>query len=188
MEIVTVNYNTPDLLLRLIKSIRKFSDVPIRVIDGSTTEFKIPAIDVCIAADVDIECFNYNIHHGRGLDYALETSRYNHVLCVDSEVQLLKGIMECFKADKPLEGLPCMVDSNGMNNPIGGILYLHPELLMVDVKWYRNQEFKFIHHGAPAIQLMAETGNEQKRCLPETARNYYIRGGRGTVERFGYNF
>ena len=38
MEIVTVNFKTPDLTERLIDSIRKVSPVPIRVIDGSDTE------------------------------------------------------------------------------------------------------------------------------------------------------
>lgn len=189
MEIVTVHYKTPDLLERLINSIRAFSEIKIRVIDGSDTEEsqRLTKI-VCGKPNVILEMHGYNIHHGRGLHHAISTSTEDWCLCVDSEVQLKQGILEALTYSKPLEGFACKVDSNGINNPIGGITYLHPELLLVNVNWYNNQQFKFIHHGAPAIRIMAGTSNDEKYCMDENYRELYIRGGRGTVSRFGYNF
>ena len=189
-EIVTVNYNTPDLVERLIKSIRDFSNVSIRIIDGSDNgEKRMETIGVVERNEnVSINCFDYNIHHGRGLDYAISSSTFNWVLCVDSEVQLKTGIFDCFTFQLPLEGFPCMVDKDGMSRKDGSITYLHPELLLVKTSWYNNQQHKFIHHGAPAIVLMGGTPPEFKNAMPEELKQYYIRGGRGTVNRYGYNF
>ena len=49
IEILTVNYNTPDLINSLIKSVRDVEgDYPIRVIDGSDSEpYKTDIIEVC---------------------------------------------------------------------------------------------------------------------------------------------
>ena len=191
MEIVTVHYNTPDLLERLIKSVRLFSDIVIRVIDGSDTESMQKATKAICAGfpDMKLEQHGWNIHHGRGLHHAISTSVEDFTLCTDSEVQLLDGVLGIFEYKKALEGFCCEVDNHGMNVPQGqGILYLHPELLMVNADWYKSQPHHFIHHGAPAIDLMRHTSNAEKTCIPEELKEFYIRGGRGTVNRFGYNF
>ena len=188
MEIVSVNYNTPDYIDRLITSIRQYYDYPIRIIDGSTEPYRQQLKDISNNRNVSLNLFDYNIHHGRGLHHAISTSTEDWVLCVDSEVQILQGMFECFKLKKPLEGFCCNVDQHGMNTPVGGITYLHPELLAVNVEWYNNQQFKFIHHGAPAIVIMGGCSADVKECMDEEHRKLYIRGGRGTVNRFGYNF
>ena len=191
MEIVTVHYNTPDLLERLIRSSNAICEYPIRVIDGSDTESMQQATKaICdLFLNVTLEQHGWNIHHGRGLHHAVSTSAFSLVLCVDSEVQLLDGIFRIFKYKTPLEGFCCDVNNHGMNVPQGqGILYLHPELLMVNADWYKSQPHHFIHHGAPAIDLMRHTSNAEKTCIPEELKKFYIRGGRGTVNRFGYNF
>lgn len=189
MEILTVHYKTPDLLERLIKSIRAFTDITIRVIDGSDEEHYIrQTAMVCSWYDnINLEQLGYNIHHGRGLHYAISNSTSDWLLAVDSEVQLLQGIIEAFQFEKPLEGFCCEVNNDGLNVS-KGILYLHPELLLIKPSWYNNQPHKFIHHGAPAIEVMKNNGNDVKHCMDEDYKKLYIRGGRGTVNRFGYNF
>ena len=189
MEILTIHYKTPDLLERLIKSIRVFTSITIRVIDGSDTqEMQRTTALVCSWYDnIILEQLGYNIHHGRGLDYGLRMSCEEWVLAVDSEVQLLQGIIEAFQFKTNLEGFCCEVNNSGLNVK-QGILYLHPELLLINNFWYKQQHFKFIHHGAPAIDVMKHASLADKHCMAEQYKELYIRGGRGTVNRFGYNF
>lgn len=187
MEILTVNYNTPDLIDRLIQSIRNsgYNNV-IRIIDGSDREETMRLMKtICNQPNVILQQVGYNIHHGRGLHLGISSSTSDWILCVDSEVQILPGMFEVFTYSKAYEGFPCYVNQFGYNG--GEILYLHPELLLVDARKYKAQSWKFIHHGAPAIQVMTQCPDNEKSCLPDEFKKFYIRGGRGTVSRFGYN-
>jgi GT2 family glycosyltransferase len=189
MEIVTVNYNTPDLIDNLIGSVREVSSLSIRVIDGSDREETQRLVrEVCgDYSNVICEQLGYNIHHGRGMDYALNTTKHDDwVLIIDSDSMIKAGLLEALRYDKPYCGFGMQVNRYGINCE-HDILYLHPHFLLVNINHYHTHPFKFIHHGAPAIQIMANTPNEQKNVIDEKYQEFFVRGGRGTVDRFGYN-
>lgn len=180
-ELISVNYKTPDLIERLIKSIRVFSEIQIRIIDGSDTEeTRKLSKEVCEKySNVIIEQLGYNVHHGRGLDYGLNNSQFEWVLCVDSDCEILQGMFECFQFTNMIEGFcyDCTKDNAGSN-------YLHPELCMVNVKKYKEGKLKFVYSGAPATEFNKTT---DKLCMNNDYKKFYIRHGRGTCSRFGYN-
>lgn len=180
-EIISVNYNTPDLLERLLTSIRQNYNQPIRIIDGSDTEeFRRLAKMVCDKfTGITLEQLGYNIHHGRGLDYAIASSTLDWCMCIDSDCEILQGMFECFKFTHAYEGFCC---STSYTNK-----YVHPEILLVDVQKYRHNPNKFIKHGEPAIKIMRDNNMTDRLCMPEEFKKFYIRHGRGTCGRFGYN-
>lgn len=189
MEIITVNYNTPDLIDNLIKSIRSTYSNPIRVIDGSDKkEFSKQTQQVCLNyTGVTIESLGYNIHHGPGIHYALGNSRHEWALIIDSDSRVKEGLLEVLHFDKPYCGFGMRVNRFGFNVPDGDVLYLHPHFLLVNTWFYKFSPYKFIKHGAPAIQIMLNLGDDQKSVIDDKHLALFDRGGRGTVERFGYN-
>lgn len=193
-EIISVNYNTPDLVDTMIESIRKYEgDYPIRIIDGSDREpYKTKTKEVCEKYyNVKLNQFGWNIHHGRGLDFGILSSTYDWVLCFDSDSSLSgHGLFKALQFKFKYEGFPCYVNEFGIDvnkDTPGNILYLHPMFLLVDTKHYRTSPYKFVHHGAPAIKIMAGNDNKDKYIIPDEFKQYFSRGGRGTVNRFGYN-
>lgn len=188
IEICTINYNTPDLIENLIKSIQSlYTHLPIRVIDGSDTEeFQRLTKMVCTKYGCELVQLGYNIHHGRGMHYAMKTTKHEWVLFIDSDSSIKQGLLEALLYDKPYCGFGMQVNRYGINVD-KGILYLHPHFLLVNTLSYHYHQGKFIHHGAPAIQLMELTPDTMKNVIDNKYLELFNRGGRGTVNRFGYN-
>lgn len=187
VEICSVNFKTPDLIEKLIESVRSECNNPIRIIDGSDTEEHQRLIRiVCADYMVELNQLGYNIHHGRGMDYIMNTTKYDWVLLIDSDSSIKSGLLEVLRYDKPYCGFGMQVNQFGINVP-KGILYLHPHFLLVNTWHYRTHDWKFIHHGAPAIQVMAMLPDEEKNVIDDKYLELFNRGGRGTVNRFGYN-
>lgn len=83
---LTVSYNTPEYLERLLSSFRKFYDIPYLVIDGSDEENYNKIKDFDKRFNVELLHFNYNIHHGPGMTYGLNYIKTDQVLLVDSDI------------------------------------------------------------------------------------------------------
>jgi len=88
---LTVNYNTPGLLKRLLVSFRKFYDIPYVVIDGSdkSNYQKIKGFDEMF--NVQIHHFPHNIHHGPGMEYGIKQIKTDQILVLDSDIIVLDG-------------------------------------------------------------------------------------------------
>ena len=208
IEIVTVNYNTPDLVKRLIKSVREIEgNYPISIIDGSDKgpfQSEVYNLRSCYE-NVEVFPMGYNIHHGRGMDYALSSSRYQWCLIIDSDNYIKQPVIEKMKSlavgDRKIVGWELIVDSQGKNDP-SGFPYYHPMLLLFNTEYYsklRNMGIGFIHHGAPAIQIMQylhdnnlsqKVGIDMFKGLginKSDIGEYINLASRGTVNRFGYN-
>lgn len=177
-EVVSVNYCTPDLIDRLITSIRKFSDVPIRIIDGSDKEpFKSQVKEVCAKfTNITLIQLGYNIHHGRGLDYAISSSTLDWCLCIDSDAEILNNLFNALQFTHFIEGFAYDVGFDKQ--------YVHPEFMLVNVAKYKTSKYKFIHDGAPAFVINKTT---DKLCMDHKYLKKLCRHGRGTCGRFGYN-
>lgn len=88
---LTVNYNTPEHLERLLKSFRQFYDIPYLVIDGSSEAKykKIKNFDK--KYNIELIHIGYNIHHGPGMAYGISLINTDQILLVDSDVIVYKG-------------------------------------------------------------------------------------------------
>ena len=215
IEILTVNYNTPDLIDRMIKSVCEIEgDYPIRIIDGSDKEpFKSKIIEICDKYEnVKLEQQGWNIHHGRGLDLGVSTSNYEWVILMDSDGFISQPIIEktyncAIENNKMMVGRSVYVNTAGISegrkysiqHPIR---YFHASYLLFNKNYYlelKKQNAGFIHHGAIAIKMMIYlymNGLSDKvgidiweyLQIPDNEMdNYFHYGGRGTVNRFGYN-
>jgi len=212
LEIVSVNFNTPDFIDRLVYSVlKREGKYPTRIIDGSNKEPYITQIkEVCSKYNyVQLEQFGYNIHHGRGLDYAITSSAYDWVMCMDSDNYFIRPVLEamyfaCIEKQKKLCGYYCYVDENMIARPDRledhhhKILYFHPSMFLIKKSFYMEMakdNIKFMHHGAPAIRIAKYLrGKEHGLKLDEALgfdykdiRQYVNLESRGTVNRFGYN-
>jgi glycosyltransferase involved in cell wall biosynthesis len=208
IEIITINYNTPDLVERLIRSVREIEgNYPIRVIDGSDTlEFQSGTSRLCtLYEDVITVRMGWNIHHGRGINYALKTSMYEWCLIIDSDNYLQQPVIEKMMSlatgEKKIVGWEMTVNSEGLNDP-DGFPYFHPQLLLFNTAYYHGlipRGVQFIHHGAPAIRIMQylfvnglshRVGIDMFEGLgidKADIGKYTVLKNRGTVNRFGYN-
>lgn len=91
ITVITVNYNTPEYLERLLESFRRFYDIPVLVIDGSNKENyeKIKNFDKRFS--ISLMHFPYNIHHGPGLLLASKQVKTDRFLFLDSDMIIHSG-------------------------------------------------------------------------------------------------
>lgn len=189
VAVVTVHYNTPVLLWRLLRSVRRFYPrLPVTVIDGSDRRLDrlcSRVIGQSFGADVDV--IGHNIHHGPGLDRGIRRSSAEFVVVVDTDVELIRpGFIEA--------ALNCMgdfgvggvqwVDGDGKDvNEGEGTPYLHPRLAMIRRDAYLAGPTA-IRHGAPFLPVMQHLQGRGLSELPEMDR-FFVEDAKGTVRRTG---
>lgn len=134
---LTVNYNTPDLLERLLISFRKFYDIPYWIVDGSDEEHFAQIKDFAEKYQVKIIHFNYNIHHGPGLAYGFQNIETDQILLLDSDLIIYnKGFVEDFQSKLKSEnyGIGAVYPGNYIGNDTENVRYLHPACALINRK------------------------------------------------------
>ena len=185
IPIVTVSYNSPDLIAALLASIRRFYPNPVYVIDGSRPEVAAQIRPVAEQyADVTFIPFGYNIHHGPGMTWAIRNlDLHGPVLFLDSDVEVLRrGFLESLReALAPgLYGVGSLMYVNTLGQPVeqDGYLYLHPACMLCDVDVMRQWPLP-IKHGAPMMPSMV--------AMHEARRTDLIRNVPWVQNDFGSN-
>lgn len=100
LTLITCNYNTPNLIIKLLQSVKHTSSqLPkIIVINTSTTEDSDK-----ILSENNIPYFNFKgASHGEAVDLAFEKVKTKYVLLVDSDVIFLKDFLPVFEKFKSL--------------------------------------------------------------------------------------
>jgi len=132
---LTVNYNTPDLLERLLISFRRYYDIPYWVVDGSDdTHFELIK-DFADKYNVRIIHFNYNIHHGPGMAYGFQNIKTDQILLLDSDIIIYtKGFIEKFQNELKPEnyGIGAVYWGNRPDSDTEHINYLHPACALIN--------------------------------------------------------
>lgn len=189
IEIVTVNYNTPDLMVTLLESYFKYgySKYPIHVLDGSDDLGSAVTLEqYCREKNVRYTAFGFNIHHGPGLHYGIMCSPEDQVWLMDSDAVFnCEGLFDAIELTFEFGcGRICTVDSNGFDRK-EGIKYLHPNCCLISKEKYLKSA-PLIKHGAPFIETM----KTMKFPLLDSwsiIKKFVSPGKRGTVSRYGYN-
>lgn len=161
IPIVTVSYNTPDLIDGLLRTLRQFYTNRVYVIDGSNPDVAETIRAVTAGYDnVEFVPFGYNIHHGPGMAWAINhLGLSGEVLFLDSDVEILKaGFLESMHAElRPgMYGVGCVltVDLLGNDRPDdGSVPYLYPACMLTNIDVVRQWPLP-IKHGAPMIPTM----------------------------------
>lgn len=192
VKIITVNYNTPELIKKLIETYYefKYDKYQLIIIDGSDLKNKIEEIKKLSEKYTYIifDFIGYNIHHGPGLHYAIQKYKSEYYLLVDSDLYFKKaGYIEyCLdNINDNLYGVGRVIKYE--KNVHNGMSYLHPNGCLINRKKY--YEFSpLIAHGAPFINTMNDILNKGKSNIIKEInfKKYINRGGRGTVNKFGY--
>lgn len=196
VEIITVHYQTPDALLRLLKSMEQHEGIryPVRIIDGSGCKYDEVEQFVQDHENIRIEYFGYNIHHGPGLNYGISNSACRYVVCVDTDMIFLKpAISEMLDliGDNFAVGRMVELDESIVLETEKGIVqkisYLHPGFMLINRLRY-PQFYPFIKHGAPCILTMADIHLQKMEHLlidfPEF-QSYIKKESGGTRQKFG---
>jgi GT2 family glycosyltransferase len=132
---LTVHYNTPDLLERLLSAFRKFYDIPYWVVDGSSEQnFEMIKI-FAKKYNVRIIHFNFNIHHGPGMAWGIQNIETDQILLLDSDLMIYnKGFVEDFKNKLRPEsyGIGAVYWGTRPDSDTERINYLHPACALIN--------------------------------------------------------
>lgn len=161
IPVVTVSYNSPDLIEALLRTFRQFYTNKVYVIDGSRPEVSEQIGEVARRFDnVDFIPFGYNIHHGPGMAWAVQNLDLPaEVLFLDSDVEIRRGgFLESLQTqlEPALFGVGSIqrVNEQGYDRPDDGpVQYLHPACMLVNLDVMRQWPLP-IKHGAPMIATM----------------------------------
>jgi len=181
---LTVNYNTPDYLERVLTTFRKFYDIPYLVIDGSDKENYEKIKDFVKKFEVELLHFDYNIHHGPGMTYGFNYIKTDQIMLLDSDLIILnEGWLEDMQNSLKLTSYGIgdiqkeyymsvehkrIVNNNNFRRGLGSLKiknvykhvkvwvnYLHPACALIN----RDVVLKYpkpIKGGAPLINAMKE--------------------------------
>jgi SAM-dependent methyltransferase len=204
IPVVTVSYNSPDLIEALLSTFRQFYANKVYVIDGSRPEIAAQIGPVTQRFEnVEFIPFGYNIHHGPGMAWAIENLPLaDQVLFLDSDVEIkrpgfLETMQEALKPGMWGVGGIQQVNQHGYDEPeTGAVAYLHPACMLVNMDVVRQWPLP-IKHGAPLITTMLALHRAGRRDLighldwikddfhsPE-AIHYIKHPWQGTVKRTG---
>jgi SAM-dependent methyltransferase len=187
IPVVTVSYNSPELLFGLLSSFRKFYRNPIHIVDGSEPEPLKKIRDIAAGFEnVHLHAMEYNIHHGPGLAWAIQNLNLSGpVLFMDTDIVVLKeGFIESLQetlrpGDYGVGGVEYVNrDGFDIEYAYGAIAYLHPPCMLCNVEVMREWPLP-IKHGAPMIEPMRALHDAGKSDLLRSldwARNDVLMG------------
>ncbi len=187
IQAITVCYNTPELITRAVSSVKRFyPDLPIFIVDGSKRK------SACYLACEDlarrypgIQVYHAlrNIGHGDGMQYAVDQTRSEYLLLMDSDIQVLAPCLETMQARLTPGalgiGLVLKVDSTGHLQP-EGVNYLHPYFCLLNRGIYRELQ-PMRNHGAPLIDTMLAAHARGIQVQDFDLAGYVEHKWRGTV-------
>lgn len=162
IPVISVSYNSAELIEDLLGSFRTHYANPVTIIDGSGEEHYRAIEAVCARyADVRFIHFDYNIHHGPGMAWAFQhLELQGPVLVLDSDIAVVKaGFLEDMAARlRPgMYGVGYVnhVNEGGFDVDYteGAIRYLHPACMLVNIEVVRAWPMP-TKHGAPMTEPM----------------------------------
>lgn len=201
IPIVVVSYNSPELITNLLASLRRFYANPVHIVDGSGAEH-VDGIRAAVAPfeGVSLHVQGYNIHHGPGMAWAIQTLPLGPVaLFLDSDIVVLRdGFIEALLAELQPQhygvGGVAYVNREGFDIPYayGAVPYMHPPCMLCNIEVMKQWPMP-IKHGAPMVAPMLALHDAGKSHLlkhldwtlndvtPGTEKVYIDHVGRGTV-------
>lgn len=201
IPIVVVSYNSPELITNLLASLRRFYANPVHIVDGSSPEH-VDGIRAAVAPfdGVSLHVQGYNIHHGPGMAWAIQTLPLGPVaLFLDSDIVVRRdGFIEAMLAElQPGHygvGGVAYVNREGFDIPYayGAVPYMHPPAMLCNIGVMKQWPMP-VKHGAPMVAPMLALHDAGKSGLlkhldwvlndvtPGTQKVYIDHVGRGTV-------
>ena len=175
VTVIIVNYNTPGIITRAVKSVSHLDDVMcVDIIDNSDKNNpaykecdKLSIVDYTKQDWVAVHHTHKNIGHGPALNIGVERAKTNAIIVMDSDAVLIDPslLQEMYDAIQDEDvygaGLVVRVNDSGGTDPNGKYNYLHPYFAMF-WKYDFLQYSGFINHGAPWLKTMKEIHGKQR--------------------------
>lgn len=163
IPVVTVSYNTPELLDNLLSTFReKYPENPFYIVDGSD-EQNLQKVKLVVAKfkNVFLKDFGYNIHHGPGMAWAINNFPLSgSTLFLDSDIEVVRegfieNLLELLKPEMYGVGAVGCINRDGFNvdDTPDGIKYLHPICMLCNIEVVRQWPLP-VKHGAPMTETM----------------------------------
>jgi hypothetical protein len=205
IPVISVSYNSAELIEDLLGSLRAHYANPVTIIDGSSEQHYRAIEAVCHRyPNVRFIHFDYNIHHGPGMAWAFQNlDLHGPMLVLDSDIFILKrGFLESMaeQLDEKMYGVGYVnhVNEGGfdVDYEAGAIRYLHPACMLVNIEVLREWPMP-TRHGAPMTEPMValhRAGRDDlvkgiawiKNDFLSEGPNHYLRHDwQGTVKRTG---
>lgn len=204
IPIITVSYNSPDLIDNLLRSIRRFYSNRVYIIDGSNPDVAEQIRAIAATYDnIEFIAFGYNIHHGPGMAWAINhLGLSGEVLFLDSDVEVIQGgfIESLHSHLRPgMYGVGSIqpVNEHGDDCHDGVVRYLHPACMLTNIEVVRKWPMP-IKHGAPLVATALAIHHAGQHDLygsvdwvqedfaaKPVKRNYIKHDWQGTVIRTG---
>lgn len=178
LTMLTVNYNTPNLLERLVSSFRKYYEHPILVVDGSDDQ-NYERIKGLESHNTKIVHFERNVGHGPGICYGIENIETDHVFLVDSDSYFIAhGLVEELQShiEEDTYGVGWIMDLPG------GVKYIHPCCVLINRRVALQWPMP-VQDGAPLLKPMAEISRQRKTNILKHFGNnppYFVHEWNGT--------
>jgi hypothetical protein len=209
IPLISVSYNSADLVENLLSSFRAYYLNPVTIVDGSDAEHTAAIEAVCSRyQDVSFIHFDYNIHHGPGMAWAFQNLPLSGpVLVLDTDIIILKGgfleaMLSELEPDAYGVGYVNFVNEDGFDVDYeeGSVRYLHPACMLCNIEVLRQWPLP-TKHGAPMTEPMLALHRAGKQNLIRgidwvkedfagiaEARHYIRHDWQGTVKLAGsYN-
>ena len=191
---VIVNYRTPDLTARAVRSLLGvYPSLPLTIIDNGSGAESREALEKLRSGRPDGTSVVYNagnIHHGPAMDQALREARTPFVLLLDSDAEVTAGgfieqMLKLLGADGYAAGRLIHMNARGFDTEGGGIPYIRPICMLIRREMYVALP-PFERHGAPCLANMKEASHRNLRLAHIDVFQYIRHDGRGTASRYGY--
>ena len=195
---VIINYRTPDLLERVVRSLRQYyPEIQLLLIDNGSGDRSAELLRTMRSANeqkTTIVLNDQNLHHGPAMDQALRLAQSPLVLFIDSDCEVRTGgFIEKMKALTEVEprsyavGKRIYMNNRGfdIDERPGAHPYIRPICMLVRRELYLGLP-PFERHGAPCLAnfIAADKAGLVLRHFP--VEDFVYHEGRGTASRHGY--
>ena len=190
--VLTVNYNTPELLRECVGSIREWwPTIHIVVVDGSDQDDLAAEVEALARADMNMKLYQlgHNIHHGPGIDYAMKRIKEDYVFLLDTDDRVLRretieAMHELMTPDVYAVGELKLVDDCGDPKPADAdIPYVFPMGMLLNREQYLKFPPAALHDGPffDPMEAIHLDGESDKRLRHFPNIGMYVKRGDGVT-------
>lgn len=199
MDITTViiNFQTPDLLNKAVRSFKEFyPNVNLLIIDNGSQDDGESVNQITMLTEeykfITSVFLSSNIFHGPAMDLAIKKyveTKYVFFLDSDTETKrngFLEQMILLISSETKIYGVGEIIKANkrGYKSEKGKEILLTPYMLL-NTRLYKTLR-PFIHHGQPTLHNFADANEKGYKLSFFKVSDYINHLWRGTADRFGY--
>ncbi len=198
VTVVIINYETPDLTERAVRSLRTaYPGIGVLLIDNGSSDGSdavVKDLQKLNGKKTEIIMNVRNIHHGPAMDEALRALQTPCVLFLDSDCDVRRGGF--------IEQMVALMNSEAKNYAIGKRIFMndrgfdveeqpgaHPYIRPICMLVRREMYWSlppFERHGAPCLANFIVADRSGLALVHFPVEDFVFHEGRGTASRHGY--